>query len=63
MKKSIVPEIVEILTENNFFVKLSEVFIPDLSPYTFLYNESINKGVVLKEYILSEEEVGMATVN
>lgn len=57
MKKSIVPEIVEVLAANNFLVELSEVFIPDMSPFTFLYNDTNQKGVILKEYNLNEEDI------
>lgn len=57
MQRLIVPELVEILAENNFFVGLSEIFVPDLSPYTFLYNENNKKGIIIKEYSLNEEGV------
>lgn len=57
MNYLIAPKIVEILTQNNFFVELSEIFTPDLSPFTFLYNKKNEKGIIMCEYSLNQEGI------
>ncbi|TNV69738.1 ABC-three component system middle component 1 [Trichococcus shcherbakoviae] len=60
MKKFSKAELIEYFAENEFFVINTHIFSQNTSKYVFLYNETISKGIVLKDYNTEEE---LKTIN